>query len=103
METITRYIAGREREFRLDMKAAMACEKATGLGLLKMAEREGVTDVCSILFHSRVDKDLVSFDVFCDALMNEGYGNAVSLAAELIANFFLPQSGAKKAEEAKAE
>lgn len=103
METITRYIAGRERAFRLDIKAAMACEKLTGLGLLKMAEREGVTDICAIVYHSRIDKDLVSFDVFCEAIMKEGYHQAVTLAAELIANFFLPQSGAQKAEEAKTE
>jgi len=104
MKTITHKCAGMEREFRLDIQAAMKIEDATDTSLLIIANRITAGDVkfkalASILYHSMVKRDYrdqLAFDTFCEAIHKEGYINYLQLVGDLLTSFFLPEQQGEK-------
>lgn len=85
-------VAGLDREFKLDIRAVKDLENYLGRSMLSIAN-EGAPrfhDLCAVLFFARTKKDPVDFDVWCEAIRNEGYTNYLEFMAELMMDFFRP-------------
>lgn len=102
---ISHYVAGIDRDFRLDLAAAQRIEDSIG-SLLAFTRRAGNGDVkfrelVTILFFSRVNPDRVSFDAFSESIFKEGYPKYLTLVGQLIEDFF--QFGAEAQESESKE
>jgi hypothetical protein len=100
---ISRYVAGIERDFSLDMATGQRIEEVIG-SLLSFSQRLATADVklkeiTAILFHSRVVKDKATYESFSLGVYKEGYFNYIQLVGELVADFFHPVAGEAAAEE----